>query len=83
LEPKSGERLARINELPPDPPQTLLPWTATYLAGLAAVKSEAPSIVPDDARPITDNLEIPAFLRRAAQPEETALVSTNARTGAQ
>jgi hypothetical protein len=36
LEPKSAERLARINELPPDTPQTLLPWTATYLAGLAA-----------------------------------------------
>jgi hypothetical protein len=74
LEPKSGERLARINELPPDPPQTLLPRMATYLAGLAAVKSEAPSIVPDDARPITDNLEIPTFLRRA-DPISRAVVN--------
>jgi hypothetical protein len=29
LEPKFAERLARINEHPPDPPQTLLLWTAT------------------------------------------------------
>jgi hypothetical protein len=69
LEPKYAERLARINELPPDPPQNLVRWTASYLAGLAAVKSDAPSIVPDDARPIADNLEIPAFLRRPTKAE--------------
>jgi hypothetical protein len=69
LEPKYAERLARINELPPDPPQNRVRWTASYLAGLAAVKSDAPSIVPDDARPIADNLEIPAFLRRPTKAE--------------
>jgi hypothetical protein len=68
LEPKSAERLARLNELPPDPPQTLLPWTATYLAGLAAVKSEAPSIVPDLPSEGGD-LEIPPFLRKPTKEE--------------
>jgi len=67
LEPKSAERIARINELLPDPPQNLVPWTASYLAGLAAVKSDAPSIVPD--LPYGDDLVIPAFLRRPTKEE--------------
>jgi hypothetical protein len=67
LEPKYAERLARINELPPDPPQNLVPWAASYLAGLAAVKSDAPSIVPD--LPYGDDLEILAFLRRPTKEE--------------
>jgi hypothetical protein len=67
LEPKYAERLARINELPPDPQQNLVPWAASYLAGLAAVKSDAPSIVPD--LPYGDDLEIPAFLRRPTKEE--------------
>jgi hypothetical protein len=63
LEPKSAERIARINELPPDPPQYLLPHTGTYLAGLAKVGTESPSIVPDV--PLDgDTLDIPAFLVR-------------------
>jgi hypothetical protein len=48
LEPKYAERLAKINELPPDPPQNLVPWCADYLAGLAELDAESPSIVPDD-----------------------------------
>jgi hypothetical protein len=67
LEPKYAERLARINELPPDPQQNLVPWAASYLAGLAAVKSDAPSIVPDLL--YGDDLEIPAFLRRPTKEE--------------
>jgi hypothetical protein len=66
LEPALAERLAKLNELPPDPPQHLLPWTATYLAGLAAATSvvePAPSIVPD-AIAAGDPLDIPEFLRR-------------------
>jgi hypothetical protein len=67
LEPKYAERLARINELPPDPPQNRVRWTASYLAGLAALKSDAPSIVPD--LPYGDDLEIPAFLQRSTKEE--------------
>jgi hypothetical protein len=67
LEPKYAERLARINELSPDPPQNLVRWAASYLAGLAAVKSDAPSIVPDLR--YGDDLEIPAFLRRPTKEE--------------
>jgi hypothetical protein len=67
LEPKYAERLARINELPPDPPQNRVRWTGSYLAGLAAVKSDAPSIVPD--LPYGDDLEIPAFLQRSTKEE--------------
>jgi hypothetical protein len=37
LEPALSARLAKINELPPDPPQHLLPNTATYLEGLATL----------------------------------------------
>jgi hypothetical protein len=68
VEPRYRERLARLNELPPNPPQNLVPWTATYLAGLAAVKSEAPSIVPDLPSDGGD-LEIPSFLRRPIKEE--------------
>jgi hypothetical protein len=67
LEPGLAARLAKINELPPDPPQHLLPQTETYLAGLAAVAAgtEAPSIVPDDMGVAADaDLEIPSFLVR-------------------
>jgi hypothetical protein len=71
LEPKYAERLARINELPPDPPQSLLPWTASYLAGLADVESEAPSIVPDLPSDGGD-LEIPLFLQRSTMPAVSA-----------
>jgi hypothetical protein len=48
-EPRFAERIARLNELPPNPPQTLVPWTAGYLEGLAKVtaEAEAPSIDPD------------------------------------
>jgi nuclear transport factor 2 (NTF2) superfamily protein len=70
LEPKYAERLARLNELPPDPPQNLVPWTASYLAGLANVEHAhrcAPSIVPDDIR--SDDLNIPDFLRRPTKAE--------------
>jgi hypothetical protein len=67
LEPRLAERLARINELPPDP-QNLVPWTASYLAGLAAVKSDAPSIVPNLPSE-GDDLAIPAFLRRPTKEE--------------
>jgi hypothetical protein len=66
LEPALAERLAKINELPPDPPQHLLPHTATYLAGLAAATiavEPAPSIVPDEIT-AGDPLDIPGFLRR-------------------
>jgi hypothetical protein len=35
LEAKYAKHLARINELPPDPPQNLLTFTAAYLAGIA------------------------------------------------
>jgi hypothetical protein len=66
LEPKSAERLARLNELPPDPSQHLVSWMATYLAGLAEL--EAPSIVPDFPSEGGD-LEIPAFLRRPTKEE--------------
>jgi hypothetical protein len=70
VEPRYRERLARLNELPPDPAQYLLPHTGTYLADLANVAHAhrcAPSIVPDDIRsddPI--NLNIPDFLVREA-----------------
>jgi hypothetical protein len=67
LEPGLAVRLAKINELPPDPPQHLLPHTATYLASLAAVAAgtEAPSIVPDDMGVAADaDLEMPSFLVR-------------------
>jgi hypothetical protein len=52
---------------PNAPPLPGLSWTAIYLAGLAAVKSDAPSIVPD--LPYGDDLEIPAFLRRPTTEE--------------
>jgi hypothetical protein len=45
-----------------------VPWTASYLAGLAAVKSDALSIVPDLPSDGGD-LEIPAFLRRPTKEE--------------
>jgi hypothetical protein len=66
-ETEDGRHLARINEIPPDPQQNLVPWAASYLAGLAAVKSDAPSIVPDLT--YGDDLEIPAFLRRPTKEE--------------
>jgi hypothetical protein len=76
LEPKFAERIARLNELPSDPPQYLLPHTATYLAGLAAVAAgiEAPSIAPDgspadtdlELRPNLADIDIPTFLLRTS-----------------
>jgi hypothetical protein len=65
LEPKFAERIARLNELPPAPPQHLLPHTATYLAGIAAttMAESVPSIVPD-AIAAGDPLDMPEFLRR-------------------
>jgi hypothetical protein len=75
LEPGLAARLAKINELPPDPPQHLLPHTATYLADLAAgmAGAEAPSIVPDGAGSLgiaTDvDLKMPSFLERPMKHE--------------
>jgi hypothetical protein len=54
LEPVLAARLAKINELPPDPPQHLLPHTATYLAGLAAstmVAEPASTLLPFESPP--------------------------------
>jgi hypothetical protein len=80
LEPGLAERLANINEVPPDPPQHLLPWTATYLAGLAAATiavEPAPPIAPDDMGIAADaDLEMPSLLERrdrAASPASIAL----------
>jgi hypothetical protein len=67
LEPGLAARLAKINELPPHPPQHLLPHTATYQAGVAGVRAEtpSPSIVPDGSPAVADtDLEIPSFLVR-------------------
>jgi hypothetical protein len=67
LEPKLAARLAQINELPPNPPQTLVPWTAGYLEGLAKVAAEVPEVAPADAPSIAPAMElddIPSFLRR-------------------
>jgi hypothetical protein len=67
VEPRYRERLARLNELPPDPPQYLLPHTGTYLAGLANVEHAqcAPSIVPDNIRSDDPtDLSIPDFLSK-------------------
>jgi hypothetical protein len=67
LEPVLAARLAKINELPPDPPQTLLPWTARYLEGLKNLKAPAPPPVLKDApsiAPADTDLDIPDFLVR-------------------
>jgi hypothetical protein len=70
VELKVAARLARLNELPPDPPQNLMPWTAAYLAGIAAERLQAPPIVPDqDSGSLAAEghaVEIPAFVRRGA-----------------
>lgn len=72
LEPGLAARLAKINELPPDPPQTRLPWMAKYLAGLVEViagTDTSPSIVPSDMGLAADtNLEMPTFLVREPWP---------------
>jgi hypothetical protein len=67
-----GPKDAPINliggyRFPNAPTLPRLSWTASYLAGLAAVKSDAPSIVPD--LPYGDDLEIPAFLQRSTKEE--------------
>jgi hypothetical protein len=57
-----------------------LPWTESFLAGLARAMadSEVPSIVPDESgggnvRPVADDyLAIPEFLRRAITKETTS-----------
>jgi hypothetical protein len=65
LERVLAARLAKINELPPDPPQHLLPHTATYLAALAVstmVAEHAPPIAPDDMGIAADaDLEMPSL----------------------
>jgi hypothetical protein len=40
LEPKYAKHLAWTNELPPDPPQHLMPFTGAYLAGLQALRAD-------------------------------------------
>jgi hypothetical protein len=65
-----AKHLARINEIPPDPPQYLLPFTGAYLAGLQALRAanEKP-VRPAALPPEGDPLEIPSFLRRTAASE--------------
>jgi hypothetical protein len=41
LEPKYAKHLARLKELPSEPPQNLLTFTAAYLAGIANVSQAA------------------------------------------
>jgi hypothetical protein len=66
LEPKVAARLARLNELPPEPPQNLLTFTADYLASIANVsqgadRSTTDKIVPDLVGEVTASR---ALLRR-------------------
>jgi hypothetical protein len=63
LEAKVAARLARTNELPSEPPQTLLRGTAGYLASIANVSQGADrttdKIVPDL---VGDGFDIPSLL---------------------
>jgi hypothetical protein len=72
LEPKHAARLARQNELPPDPPQHLLPCTGSYLAGSEALQAASPKPfrIVDASAPEGDLRSIPSFLRRTEDCEE-------------